>query len=83
MDFVEKVTKIKADVVLNINLETFKRKMHLINDLLYEKTLFLRLYEKKNLSMSLKKDTIKMHCKRKFLRLEAYGLMVFILCAAC
>ena len=47
MDFVEKLTKVKADIVLDINLDTFERTMHLVNDLLYEKNLFLCLYEKK------------------------------------
>ena len=47
MDFVEKLTKVKADIVLDINLDTFERKMYMVNDLLYEKNLFLCLYEKK------------------------------------
>ena len=48
-------------------LDTFERTVHLVNDLLCEKKLFLRLYEKKiNLNMFLKKDMKKTKYKRKF-----------------
>ena len=47
VDFVNKFMEIKEDIVLDINLDTFERKMHLVNDLLYEKNMFLHLYEKK------------------------------------
>ena len=48
VDFVNKFMEIKDDIVLDINLDTFEHKMHLVNDLLYEKNMFLHLYEKKN-----------------------------------
>ena len=47
--FCSKGDKIKLDIVLDINLDTFQRKMHLVNDLLYEKNLFLHLCEKKKI----------------------------------
>ena len=47
VDFVNKFMEIKDDIVLDINLETFQCKMHLVNDILYEKNMFLRLCEKK------------------------------------
>ena len=50
VDFVNKFMEIKDDILLDINLDTFERKMHLVNDLLYEKSMFLRLYEKKTKS---------------------------------
>ena len=40
VDFINKFMEIKDDLVLDINLDTFERKMHLINDLLYEKICF-------------------------------------------
>ena len=48
VEFVEKFMLIKEDITLDINMETFERKMHLVNDLLYEKSMFLSLYEKKS-----------------------------------
>ena len=54
--FLQKFYDLKPGIMLNINLDTFERKMHLVNDLLIEKELFLRLYEKKqNLHTFLKK----------------------------
>ena len=47
VDFLTKFNEIKDDIVLDINLETFQCKMHLVNDILYEKNMFLRLCEKK------------------------------------
>ena len=47
-EFVNKFIEIKEDIHLNINLMTLERKMHLVNDLLFEKNMFLRLYEKKS-----------------------------------
>ena len=67
--FLEKLKDLKPSIILDINLDTFERKMHLVNDLLSKKKLFLRLYEKKNnLNMFLKKVMIKMKYKKKFLR---------------
>ena len=53
--------------MLDINLDTFERKMHLVNGLLFEKKLFLPLNEKKtqNLDTCLKKDTKKMRFIKK------------------
>ena len=47
-EFVNKFLEIKEDLNLDINGMTFERKMHLVNDLLFEKNMFLRLYEKKS-----------------------------------
>ena len=47
-EFVNKFIKIKEEIGLDINFMTFERKMHLVNDLLFEKNMFLRLYEQKN-----------------------------------
>ena len=44
VEFVNKFIEIKEDIHLDINLMTFERKMHLVNDLLFEKNIFLRLY---------------------------------------
>ena len=46
--FVNKFTELKEEIRLDINFMTFERKMHLVNDLLFEKNMFLRLYEKKS-----------------------------------
>ena len=46
-DFIQKISEIKNDIVLDINMDAFEQKMHLVNDLLFEKQMFLRLYEKK------------------------------------
>ena len=48
VDFVNKFMEIKDDIVLDIKLDMFERKMHLVNDLLYEKSMFLCLCEKKS-----------------------------------
>ena len=48
VDFINKFMEIKDDIRLDINLDTFERKVHLVNDLLNEKNMFLRLYEKKS-----------------------------------
>ena len=37
VDFVDKFMKIKDDIVLDINLDRFEHKMHLVHDLLNEK----------------------------------------------
>ena len=47
VDFLQKFIEIRDEIVLDNNMETFENKMHLFNDLLYEKNMFLRLYEKK------------------------------------
>ena len=43
----KELKELKENIILDVNLDTFERKMHSVNDLLYEKNLFLRLYEKK------------------------------------
>ena len=47
-EFVNKFIEIKEDIHLDINFMTFEREMHLVNDLLFEKNMFLLLYEKKS-----------------------------------
>ena len=47
-EFANKFIHIKEAIHLDINFMTFERKMHLVNDLLFEKNVFLRLYEKKS-----------------------------------
>ena len=45
--FINKLYDLKMELKLNINLDTFEKKYHLINDMLFEKNMFLRLYELK------------------------------------
>ena len=67
-DFLQKLNEIQPDIILNINLDTFEQKMHLVNDLLCEKNLFLHLFEKKTkFKYVFKKGHEKTKCKRKFL----------------
>ena len=47
-EFYQKLIDIRQNVVLDINMDTFETKMHLVNDILFEKKFFLRLHEKKN-----------------------------------
>ena len=78
VDFVDKFMKIKDNIVLDINLDTFEHKMHLVNDLLDEKNMFLRL-KKPSLGIFLKKVMMKMSCKRRSVLASSNALMVFIL----
>ena len=48
VDFVNKFMEIKDDIVLDISLDTFQCKMHLVNDILYEKICFYVCVRKKN-----------------------------------
>ena len=43
----KELKELKENIILDVNLDTFERKMHSVNNLLYEKNLFLCLYEKK------------------------------------
>ena len=36
---------LKNELVLDMNLQSFERQCHLVNNLLFEKNLFLRVYE--------------------------------------
>ena len=54
-NFLEKLKDLKPSIILDINLDTFERKMHLVNDLLSKKKLFLRLYEKNKFKYVFKK----------------------------
>ena len=65
-EFVSKLTEIKEEIHLDIDLMSFERKMNLVNDLIFEKNMFLRLFEnKKSLGICSERDTIKTSCKKR------------------
>ena len=54
-DFMTKITQIKDNICLDFDMGKFEQKIHLTNDLLFEKRMFIRLYEKKKKKVSVKK----------------------------
>ena len=65
-------------------METFENKMHLVNDLLYEKNMFLRLYEEKaKFRYLFQKDTIKTKFKERSHLVLKRGIVAFTLPDIC
>ena len=58
--YLMKFFDLKKDLVLDSNIKHFERKCHLVNDILFEKKIFLRVYElRKKIDIYSKKVTKK------------------------
>ena len=48
LDFISRLNELKDRIRLSVEMNDFEPKMHLVNDLLFEKKMFLRLFKKKS-----------------------------------
>ena len=48
LDFISRLNELKDRIRLSVEMNDFEPKMHLVNDLVFEKKMFLRLFEKKS-----------------------------------